>query len=224
MHGQQTTQIQNTFRHVASVLTVLSHPENIQMPINIPFENNWCKTQLGSCTKFRSISFFGVTSHLRAETETHDTLTGPNICHVYLYDLFTHKRVAKMTSPNCDNENVSVTPKYTCVKVFAMFLITWNITTRSVGLKDYNSRSLDFWSIMVSTLLVVVRYCTASWWAIFLRHWSRKSREQDRSASQARSMRPELPWGFSTWSEQLVSSLSLQRGGSMKIVSCTTVD
>lgn len=61
---------------------------------------------------------------------------------------------------------------------------------------------------------MVVRYCTASWLSIFLRQWIRKSRVQERSANPARRARPGLPVALSTWSEQLVSSLSLQRGNS----------
>lgn len=56
---------------------------------------------------------------------------------------------------------------------------------------------------------MAVRYCTASWWSIFFRQWSRQPRVQERSASLARRYRPGLPEGLSTWSEQLVNSFSL---------------
>ncbi|KAG7230798.1 hypothetical protein INR49_019612 [Caranx melampygus] len=55
-----------------------------------------------------------------------------------------------------------------------------------------------------------------------LRQWSRKSREQERSASRASKVRPGLPAALSTWREQLVSSGSLQRNsGCLDIASAS---
>ena len=97
-------------------------------------------------------------------------------------------------------------------------ILPWSYNRNDIRSLDVFLVGVDFIHLHMcgtsspSLLPVLVRYCTASWWSTFLRQWSRKSREQERSASWAKRVRAGLPAGLSAWSEQLVSWLSLQRG------------